>query len=67
MPFHKSLDTSCVTPANLVAGFKSCGVYPLDSSAIQVLLSEGNKGSSASQIQQSRGSLNDEHSGDTAI
>ena len=33
--------TQSVTPANLVAGFKSCGVYPLDSSAIQVLLSEG--------------------------
>ena len=59
--------TQAVTPANLVAGFKSCGVYPLDSSAIQVLLSEGNEGSSACQVQQSRGSLNDEHSGDTAI
>ena len=57
-------------PILYVAGFKSCGVYPLDSSAIQVLLSEGNRESSASQVQQSqrnRASLNDEHSSDTAI
>ena len=62
--------TQGVTPANLVAGFKSCGVYPLDSSAIQVLLSEGNRESSASQVQQSQrngASLNDEHSSDTVI
>ena len=62
--------TQGITPANLVAGFKSCGVYPLDSSAIQVLLSEGNRESSASQVQQSQrngASLNDEHSSDTVI
>ena len=62
--------TQAVTPANLVAGFKSCSVYPLDSSAIQVLLSEGNRESSASQVQQSQrngASLNDEYSSDTVI
>ena len=43
-----------VTPANLVAGFKSRGIYSLDSSAIQTLVSESNRGSSASQAQQSK-------------
>ena len=43
-----------VTPANLVAGFKSYGIYPLDSSAIQTLVSVSDKGSSASHAQQSK-------------
>ena len=46
--------TQAVTPANLVAGFKSCNVYPLDSLAIQTLVSESNRGSSASQAQQTK-------------
>ena len=62
--------TQAVTPANLVAGFKSCGIYPLDSSAIQTLLSESDKGSSASHAQQSKRqktSLNNDFSGSTSI
>ena len=62
--------TQAVTPANLVPGFKSCGVYPLDSSAIQTLVSESNRESSASQAQQSkrqRTSLNIDFSGNTTI
>ena len=61
--------TQAVTPANLVAGFKGCGVYPLYSSAIQTLVSESNRGSSASQAQQSkrqRTKLNNDFSGNTA-
>ena len=59
-----------VTPANLVAGFKSCGIYPLDSSTIQTLLSESDKGSSASHAQQSKRqktSSNNDFSGNTSI
>ena len=59
-----------VTPANMVAGFKSCGIYPLDSSAIQTLVSVSDKGSSASHAQQSkrqRTSSNNDFSGNTAI
>ena len=58
-----------ITPANLVAGIKSCDVHSLDSSAIQTLVSESNRGSSASQAQQSkrqRTKLNNDFSGNTA-
>ena len=43
-----------VTLANLVAGFKSCGIYPLDSSVIQTLVSVSDRRSSASYAQQSK-------------
>ena len=45
-------------------------MYSLDSSAIQTLVSESNRGSSASQAQQSkrqRNSLNNDFSSNTAI
>ena len=48
-----------VTPANIAAGFKTCGVYPLDPSAIRVVHSIESLASQAHD-QPSRSSLNDD-------
>ena len=61
--FNLVFSQTPVTPANLVASFKGICVHPLDSSAIQTLVLESNRGSSANQGQQpkrQRTSLNND-------
>ena len=41
-----------LTPSNLIAGFKTCGVYPLDPLALNVSI-EGNEDTSSSVVEES--------------